>query len=147
VRRILTLMVATAVVAATAASLASANATRAKLQLRKTKVGTILVNSRGFTVYAFTRDTRNRDACVNISSCLTLWPVVGTSAKAIAGRGVNSRLIGTITLKGGVKQVTYAGHPLYTYIGDTSPGETFYVNFFQLGGHWPALNASGQEVK
>ena len=149
-RRILTLMVATAVVAvaaAFAANLASASATRANLELRKTKVGTILVNSRGFTVYAFTRDSRDKDDCASIPNCLRLWPAVGTSGQAIAGPGVNSRLIGTITLKGGLKQVTYDGRPLYTYKGDTGPAETFYVNFFQFGGYWPAVNAAGKEVK
>jgi predicted lipoprotein with Yx(FWY)xxD motif len=147
VRRILTLTAATLAVAALTASLASGSGMRARLQLRKTSVGSILVNSRGFTLYAFTKDSRSRDACTKIPDCLALWPVVRTSGKAIAGAGVNSYLIGAITLKGGVKQVTYAGHPLYTYVGDTGPGQTFYVNFFQFGGYWPAMNASGKEVK
>jgi predicted lipoprotein with Yx(FWY)xxD motif len=56
-------------------------------------------------------------------------------------------LIGTIRLANGKKQVTYAGHPLYTYVGDSAPGQTYYVNFFQFGGYWPAVNASGRELK
>jgi predicted lipoprotein with Yx(FWY)xxD motif len=147
VRRILTLIAATALVTLLATTLAGASATRAKLLLRKTSVGTILVNSRGFTLYAFTRDTRNKDNCAGISGCLRLWPVVKTSGKAIAGPGVKSALIGTITLKSGTKQVTYAGDPLYTYVGDGSPGQTYYVNVFQTGGYWPAVNGAGHEVK
>ena len=146
-KRILTVMLATAVAASLATSLAGASARRAKLQLRKTSVGTILVNGGGFTLYAFTKDGRNKDNCANIRGCLGLWPVVATSGKAIAGRGVKSSLIGAITLKGGTKQVTYAGHPLYTYAEDGGPGMTFYVNFFQFGGFWPAVNAAGKEVK
>ena len=146
-RRILTLIAATAAVTLLATTLAGASATRAKLELRKTSVGKILVNSRGFTLYAFTKDTRNKDNCAGISGCLRLWPVLKTGGKAIAGPGVKSALIGTITLKSGAKQVTYAGHPLYTYVGDGSPGQTYYVNFFQSGGYWPAVNAAGHEVK
>jgi predicted lipoprotein with Yx(FWY)xxD motif len=130
-----------------AASLAAAGTGPAKLGLRKTHVGTILVNSRGFTLYAFTRDTRNHDACVQIRHCLSLWPVVATRGRPVAGKGVNPRLIGTITLKGGIRQVTYAGHPLYTYAEDTRPGQTFYVNILQFGGRWPAVNAAGNQVK
>ena len=56
-------------------------------------------------------------------------------------------MIGVITLKNGTRQVTYAGRPLYTYIADTSPGQTSFVNIFQFGGRWPAVNAAGREVK
>jgi predicted lipoprotein with Yx(FWY)xxD motif len=147
VRRIPTLVAATALAASLTTAFASASASRAKLQLRRTSVGTILVNSRGFTVYAFTIDRRNKDNCVNVRGCLSVWPPVTTTGKAIAGRGVNSRLIGTITLKNGVKQVTYAGRPLYTYIADSGPGQTFYVNVSEFGGRWPAANAIGNEVK
>jgi predicted lipoprotein with Yx(FWY)xxD motif len=136
-----------ALVIALSAGVAGAGGRQAKLQLRHTSVGTILVNGSGFTVYAFTRDGRNRDACVKISHCLSTWPAVTTSGTPVAGRGVMSRLIGTITLRPGVKQVTYAGHPLYTYVGDSGPGQTFYVNLFQFGGRWPAVNAAGKEVK
>ena len=110
-------------------------------------MGTILVNSGGFTVYAFTRDGRNKDNCAQVSGCLSVWPPVTTTDKAIAGRGVGARLIGAITLKNGLKQVTYAGHPLYTYVADSGPGQPFYVNVSQFGGRWPAVNSAGGEVK
>jgi hypothetical protein len=54
--------------------------------------------------------------------------------------------VGTIMV-GGARQVTYAGHPLYTYIGDAGPGDTSYVGQSQFGGKWFALNATGQIVK
>jgi predicted lipoprotein with Yx(FWY)xxD motif len=146
-RRMLTAMTVVAIGTGTAASLAAASTKPAKLELRKTRVGTILVNSRGFTLYAFTRDSRNHDACAQISHCTSLWPAVTTHGRPGAGPGVKGRLIGTITLKNGARQVTYAGHPLYTYIVDSGPGQTSYVNFFQFGGRWPALNAAGKEVK
>jgi predicted lipoprotein with Yx(FWY)xxD motif len=144
-RRIMITLATVAAIALAVTGVASAGGSRAKLLLRKTKVGTILVNSKGFTVYAFTRDSRNVDRCKG--SCATVWPLVTTNGKAIAGPGVKARLIGTITPRRGVHQVTYAGHPLYTYLGDSRPGQTSYVNFFQFGGFWPALNAAGHEVR
>jgi predicted lipoprotein with Yx(FWY)xxD motif len=146
VKRVLISIAATAAVALPAA-LANASGVRAELELRRTAVGTILVNARGFTVYAFSRDSRNKDACKAIRLCLSVWPPVTTSGEPLAGAGVSSDLIGTITLRTGVKQVTYGGRPLYTYIADRRPGQTTYVNLLQFGGRWPAVNAAGREVK
>jgi predicted lipoprotein with Yx(FWY)xxD motif len=139
--------VAAAAVAAVLAGPAAAGTSPTTLKLKKTSVGTILVNGHGFTVYAFTKDGRNRDACAAISGCLSIWPVVGGSVRPILGRGVKRSLVGTTTLKGGKKQLTYGGHPLYTYVADSGPGQTSYVNFLQFGGRWPAVNAAGREVK
>jgi predicted lipoprotein with Yx(FWY)xxD motif len=147
VRRILIAIAAVGALVLALAGMATAGGSRAKLQLRQTSVGRILVNSRGFTVYAFTKDSRNHDACVKINGCVGAWRMVTTSGAPIAGAGVKSSLIGTIKPKPGVVQVTYAGHPLYTYTGDTGPGQTFYVNVLQFGGRWPALNTAGNEVK
>ena len=146
-KRILSLIAIVTLAATVGPQLASAGGSRAKLELHKTKVGTILVDGRGFTLYAFTKDARNKDNCVSISGCPTVWPPLKTSGEPIAGRGVKTSLIGTIALKDGARQVTYGGHPLYTYLGDSGPGETYYVNVFQSGGYWPAVNAAGREVK
>src|SRR5579862_6956490 len=117
-RRIITLLAAAAVAAALTTSTAGAKGSAAKLQLRKTSVGTILVNSHGFTLYAFTKDARNKDECVAMSGCTAIWPMLTSAGKPVAGSGVKSSLIGTITVKGGATQVTYNGHPLYTYASD-----------------------------
>ena len=147
-RRILTVMLGAAVAAVLLTSaLASASTSRATLQLRRTSLGAILVDDRDYTVYAFSKDSRNKDNCAKIGACLGAWPLVATPGKPVAGKGVNSSLIGAITLKSGARQVTYAGHPLYTYVGDSGPGEAFYVNIFQFGGFWPAVNAAGRQVK
>jgi predicted lipoprotein with Yx(FWY)xxD motif len=147
VKRIAILATIAAILAALATATAVARGGGSTLQLRKTSVGTILVNSRGFTVYAFTKDTRNHDACVAISGCPKVWPPVTATGKPTAGKGVKQGLLGTIKLANGKRQVTYAGHPLYTYVADKSPGQTSYVNVLQFGGRWPALNAAGGEVK
>ncbi len=137
------LLLATAVVCLTAPALAAATT---KVQLRNTGAGTILVNGRGFTLYAFTRDARNRDRCASVSGCHSVWPLLSTNGSTIAGRGVNRRLLGSIRV-GHSRQVTYAGHPLYTYVGDAGPGSTEYVGFPQFGGTWYALNAAGKVVR
>jgi len=146
VRRIAVVGLATVALVCALGALAAARSRRPALQLRATRLGRILVDSRGYTVYAFTRDRRNQDACARIPNCLAAWPVVGPS-RPLAGPGVKARLIGTIRLRGGVRQLTYAGHPLYTYIGDSRPAQTTYVNLLQFGGRWPALTASGREVR
>ncbi len=119
----------------------------AKVQLQSTSVGMILVNKRGFTLYMFARDTRNHNSCVAIKGCSAVWPALLTSGKPVAGSGVKASLLGTIKLSGGKQQVTYAGHPLYTYVGDARPGSTSYVGVRQFGGPWYALGATGKTVK
>jgi predicted lipoprotein with Yx(FWY)xxD motif len=146
-KRIAATTLALAAIAALPATLALAHGSPAKVFLRQTKLGMILVNSRGFTIYAFTADKLKKDKCVSIApQCLTVWPPVTTTGKPVAGPGVKQSLLGTIKL-GRKTQVTYAGHPLYTYIADTHPAETTFVNILQFKGRWPALNARGQEVK
>ena len=126
----------------------SAHAARgATLRLRHTSLGNILVNGRGFTVFVFTRDARNRDRCATISGCSGIWPMVTSRGTPTGGPGVKRSLVGTIKLAGGGRQVTYAGHPLYTYISDSGPGDTSYVGQSQFGGRWFALNGAGQVVK
>jgi predicted lipoprotein with Yx(FWY)xxD motif len=119
----------------------------AKVQLRNTSLGKILVNASGFTLYSFTRDSRNKDTCVKISGCSEIWMGLRTSAKPTAGPGVKASLLSTITLPGGTKQVTYAGRPLYLYVPASERAETSYVGATQFGGRWYAVNAAGKTVK
>ncbi len=140
------ILLAVAVLGLATAGMAIAGGRRAKIDLRKTKIGKVLVNSRGFTLYEFAKDTRNKDNCFGHANCITVWPVVKTSGKPIAGKGVRRSLLGAITLPNGRQQVTYAGHPLYTYIGDGKPGNVFGAGILQAGGRWYALNAAGHRV-
>ena len=143
--------VAAASVAATASSAGGAaraqDSRAAKIQLRHTEVGKVLVDSSGFTVFRFSKDPRNSDTCVKISGCTNLWPPLMSSGRPVAGPGVRAALLSTIKLPGGGRQVTYAGHPLYRYSAATEKGETGYVGAQQFGGSWYALNAAGGSVK
>lgn len=124
---------------------AHAAAGGAMIGLRKTRLGTLLVNSRGFTLYAFSTDRARKDTCVARKGCTGIWPLVTTRGKPRAGHGVKRSLLGTIKVRGRT-QVTYAGHPLYTYTGDGAPGSTSYVGVRQFGGVWRGLRASGRLV-
>jgi predicted lipoprotein with Yx(FWY)xxD motif len=118
-------------------------ASGATVGLHGSSLGKILVNGRGRTLYAFTRDGRNQDRCVTTEGCTSAWPVLTTSGKPRAGAGVSGSKLSTITIAGGEHQVTYAGHPLYTYVSDDGAAETDYVGVTQFGGKWLAVTASG----
>jgi predicted lipoprotein with Yx(FWY)xxD motif len=135
-------------VASAQAGIPTAHAGRAaKVGLRSTSIGKILVNASAFTLYSFTKDPRNKDTCVKISGCFEVWKPLSTSSRPTAGPGVKASLLSTITLPGGTKQVTYAGHPLYLYVPASERAETSYVGVTQFGGRWDAINAAGKTVK
>jgi predicted lipoprotein with Yx(FWY)xxD motif len=119
----------------------------ATVNLAKTARGYILVSSTGFTLYEFTKDSKGMDSCVEISGCPHFWPPLMVTGTPTAGAGVKASLLSTITLPGGGSQVTYDGHPLYTYSGDSGPGETGYVGVRAFGGYWYALRRSGRAVR
>lgn len=126
----------------------AAGASRATVvSLRHTSLGKILVNSSGHTLYEFTRDRGGKDSCASVHGCTQAWPPLLASGTPSAGSGVKASLLSTTKLANGSRQVTYAGHPLYTYSNDTGPGETSYVGVSSFGGSWYALNASGGAVK
>jgi predicted lipoprotein with Yx(FWY)xxD motif len=138
---------AAAALPATAAQGAGHAARATKLETQRTSLGTILATGRGLTVYMFTHDQVNHDTCVAISGCTGIWPLVTSSGTPTLGPGVKRSLVGAIKLSGGQRQVTYAGHPLYTYIADAGPGDTSYVGQSQFGGRWYALSPAGRVVK
>src|SRR5712691_4370189 len=89
---------------------ARANAT---VSLRKTKLGLILVNSSGHSLYLFAKDRNGTSACS--ASCAKFWPPLLAHGKPTAGPGVKASLLGTTRRSNGGLQVTYNKHPLYTY--------------------------------
>lgn len=121
-------------------------ASTASVRLIKTSKGKILANRRGFTLYMFTADRRNVDRCVKKSGCVAVWPPYTVSGTPTAGTGVQRSLLRTIRLANGKHQVTYAGHPLYRYTGDSGPAATSYIGISSFGGTWYGVNASGHAV-
>jgi predicted lipoprotein with Yx(FWY)xxD motif len=133
-----------ATVASAQSNLGAAHSSRtATVQLRHTGLGSILVSSSGRTLYEFTRDHANKNSCAAISGCSAAWPSLKASGRPTAGPGIKASLLSTT----GGNQVTYAGHPLYTYSGDSGPGQISYVGAKAFGGTWYAINVSGGTVK
>jgi predicted lipoprotein with Yx(FWY)xxD motif len=108
--------------------------------LKTASVGgaTVLTNAKGFTLYWFVPDTPTKSNCNG--SCAAIWPPV--KGPATAGSGVTGKLA-TITRADGSTQATYNGHPLYTYTGDTAPGQANGNGLNVNGGVWHEVTTSG----
>jgi len=106
--------------------------------------GTVLFDGSGRALYAFTKDPRNRSRC--FGACAAAWPVAFTAGRPRAGRGVRSRLLGSIRRPGGGRQATYGGRPLYYYSGD-GVGRIRCQNVVEYGGTWLVLRGSGALVR
>ena len=120
-----------------AASSPAAGSSGAALKTATIGGTTVLTNAKGFTLYSFAPDTPASSKCYG--SCAAYWPpVTGTTA---AGQGLPGKVT-TITRAGGSRQLTYNGHPLYTYIGDTAPGQAHGNNLNLNGGLWHEVPAS-----
>jgi predicted lipoprotein with Yx(FWY)xxD motif len=122
----------------------SATRTGATVNLRKTKLGPILVNSKGHTLYLFKKDKNGKSACS--ASCATFWPPLLRHGKPTAGSGVKASLLGTTRRSNGSLQVTYNKHPLYTYTLDTKAGQTKGEGVLAFGARWYAVSARGTAV-
>lgn len=109
------------------------------------ELGEVLVDSKGLTVYDFGKDQGTTSSCYG--ECAKFWPPVLTKGEPTAGEGADSSQLGTTERKDGTTQVTYAGHPLYTFAEDKSPGEANGNGVDAFGGVWDALNESGEPAE
>jgi predicted lipoprotein with Yx(FWY)xxD motif len=125
--------------ASSPAASAPASSASANTVLSTTINGTqVLTNSKGLTLYWFVPDTSTKSNCNG--SCATYWPPV--KGPVTAGSGVTGTL-GTITRSDGSTQATYDGHPLYTYVADTAPGQAKGNGLNLSGGVWHEMTVSG----
>jgi predicted lipoprotein with Yx(FWY)xxD motif len=120
-------------------------ASAATVQLKSTKLGKILVNSKGLTLYMWKKDKRGAKTSACNKSCQALWPLVTVSGKPTAGHGVSKSKLGTIKVEG-KKEVTYNGWPLYTYAPDTKAGETKGQGSLSPPPAWYVLSSSGNPI-
>lgn len=112
----------------------------ATVQVAETDLGAILVDADGRTLYLFEADTDDSSTCYD--DCAATWPAV-IADQPTAGEGVDDSLLGTNERNDGEVQVTYAGHPLYVYSGDSAPGDT---NGQGIGDVWYVVDAKGKAV-
>jgi predicted lipoprotein with Yx(FWY)xxD motif len=130
----------TATEAATEAPAASAAGATLSLA-ENDKLGSILVDDKGMTLYLFTKDTPNTSVCYD--KCATAWPPLLTTGAPVAGEGLDASKLGTTTRTDGTTQVTYNGWPLYYYVKDKAVGD---VTGQDVGGVWYVLSAAGDKV-
>ena len=107
----------------------------------KTSLGTVLTNAHGRTLYMLNGETKSKLLCKS-SSCTSNWPPLMASGKALAAGGAKTSSLGTIA-RGSGKQVTYNGHPVYTFAGDTKAGQATGEAVKADGGTWYAVSPKG----
>lgn len=115
------------------------------LSTEQTPVGRVLATPSGFTLYDFAPDTPTTSKCTT-TLCVKLWPPLITTSKPTVGGGLRPTLVGTIQRAGGQLQVTYGGHPLYTYLGDRQPGMITGQALLNVGGYWYVIARTGKQV-
>jgi predicted lipoprotein with Yx(FWY)xxD motif len=117
----------------------SAHAVAAAGSLKTAKIGgaTVLANAKGFTLYSFAPDTSTMSNCNG--ACAQNWPPVKGPATASGVKGT----FGTIKRSDGSAQATFDGHPLYTFVGDTAPGQAKGNGLNAAGGLWHEITTSG----
>jgi predicted lipoprotein with Yx(FWY)xxD motif len=107
------------------------------------ELGAILVDSEGRTLYDFHKDQGASSSCYG--ACAIAWPPLLTDGDPQAQGEAEPGKLGTTERKDGKTQVTYGGHPLYTYVGDEGPGEANGNDIDQFGAEWYALQPNGEE--
>ena len=124
---------------------ASTRVAAAAVGVRHTSLGRVIVDSKGRTLYLFEKDTSRRSACSG--QCAQYWPPLLTHGAPTARTGVKQSLLGKIKRANGSQQVTYAGHPLYLYVGDSKPGQTNGEGSQEFGAGWDVLAPSGKKIE
>jgi predicted lipoprotein with Yx(FWY)xxD motif len=129
---------------ATASAPAGASGAAA-VDLASSKLGKILVDSTGRTLYLFKADTGMASTCDG--ACASAWPPLTTAGQPTAGAGVSGSKLGTTKRSDGSTEVTYNGHPLYKFAGDGAPGQTTGQGVDGFGAEWYVLSAAGNQVE
>jgi predicted lipoprotein with Yx(FWY)xxD motif len=122
----------------------SAPASGAVVGLRASNLGQTLVDGQGNTLYLFAADTTGKSVCTD--SCASIWPPYLGTGTPKAGTGVTATMLSTISRGDGGMQVTYGGHPLYRYAGDSQPGDVTGQGLDQYGAKWFVVGANGRSV-
>jgi len=113
----------------------------ATVSAASTKLGMVLVDGSGRTLYLFEKDQPNQSACTG--ACVAAWPIDQSSGTPKAGGGVKASLLGTIRRADGTTQVAYNGHPLYYYDGDNGAGQLNGQDVDAFGAKWFVVTPAG----
>jgi predicted lipoprotein with Yx(FWY)xxD motif len=129
---------------ATGQSAAPATGQSGAVDVGTTNLGSVLVDSQGMTLYLFQADSGTTSACSG--ACATAWPPLQANGQPTAGNGADGSLLGTTQRSDGTAQVTYNGHPVYTFTSDQSPGDTSGQGVNAFGARWYAVSPAGNQV-
>jgi predicted lipoprotein with Yx(FWY)xxD motif len=130
--------------AATPQPATTASGKTATVGVANSGLGQILVDSQGNTLYLFQKDTGTKSECSG--ACASAWPPLRVSGKPSAGTGANASMLGTTPRSDGKPQVTYNGHPLYLFSGDSKPGDTSGQGVNAFGALWYAVSPQGDQI-
>ena len=121
------------------------NATATTLDLANSKLGPILADGQGRSLYLFEADMGATSTCTS-AGCVAEWPPLIASGTTRVGPGLAANQLGTTTRTDGRQQITYSGHPLYYFAGDTQPGSTAGQGLNDNGGLWYVVRTDGTPV-
>jgi predicted lipoprotein with Yx(FWY)xxD motif len=123
--------------------------TGAKITIHSTPDGNAVAGplGNGRTLYSLTTDSSTHSTCTGSNGCTGTWPPLITTGAPRAGSGTTKSLVSTLVRSNGARQVTYNGHPLYYYAGDSHAGQDYGECQPQVPGTWYFLNAAGHFVK
>jgi predicted lipoprotein with Yx(FWY)xxD motif len=107
--------------------------------------GVIVTGSNGRAVYLFEKDAGTTSSCYG--ACAAAWPPVLTTGAPAATSGVSPALLGTVRRSDGTTQVTYAGHPLYYFAGDSRAGDVTGEGSQSFGAGWDLLTPTGSKIE
>jgi predicted lipoprotein with Yx(FWY)xxD motif len=130
---------------APAAPVASQSPQATVVSTAKTSLGTLLVGQDGLTLYLFEADTTSKSTCSD--SCAQTWLPLLTTGAPVAGAGVKQALLSTTERGDGSRQVTYNGHPLYHFAGDTKAGDTSGEGLNCFGAGWDVVSPAGIKIE
>jgi predicted lipoprotein with Yx(FWY)xxD motif len=116
-----------------------------KIGVASSRLGRIVVDSKGRTLYLFEKDKNRRSACYG--QCATFWTPLLTHGKPVARPGVKQSLLGTTRRANGSQGVTYGGHPLYRFSLDRKPGQTKGEGLQDFGAGWDVVSPAGKKVE
>jgi predicted lipoprotein with Yx(FWY)xxD motif len=128
----------------TSAPSKNANTRRPTVDSATSRLGEVLVDSTGRTLYLFAQDKGTRTTC--FSSCARAWPPLRAKHKPTAGGHAKASLVATAKRPDGPPQVTYNGHPLYLYENDVKPGDVTGQGVDVWGDVWWTVSPSGKQV-
>jgi predicted lipoprotein with Yx(FWY)xxD motif len=130
--------------ASPASSAAGGSSSATTVDVHSSNGQSFLTDSSGRALYLWVPDTSTMSTCSG--ACATAWPPLTTTGAPTAGTGVTASDLGTISRSDGTKQVTYAGHPLYSFAGDKAAGQTSGEGSNGFGAPWYLVAPSGHQI-